>query len=53
VWEVVDEQLTKLLLHSLNETFKTTKGREKDWRWISSVDDNNFEIVEHLKGEAA
>lgn len=53
VWEVIDEQLTRVLLQSLEETFKTTKGRQKDWRWISSVDDKNFEIVEHLKGEAA
>jgi hypothetical protein len=55
VWEVVDEQLTKILLQSLQNTFKDTPNRvaEKDWRWISSVDDKNFEIVEHLKGEAA
>ena len=56
VWEVVDEQLTKLLLHSLEKTFKDTPGRvpEKDWRWISAIDheDSNFTIVEHIKNES-
>jgi len=55
VWEVIDEQLTKILLQSLEKTFKDTPGRvaEKDWRWISATEDRDFEVVELIKGEAA
>ena len=53
VWEVLDEQLTKLLLSSLEATEGPKHNKVKDWRWISAVDseDPNFTIVEHIKNE--
>ena len=51
VWEVIDEQLTQLLLQSLEKTEGPKHNKVKDMRWISATEDRNFEIVEHIKNE--